>query len=249
MVLRLYADESADDAIGIFRIAGYLMTHQQWKSLDKKIEVALGPLPWFHMKEGHHKRYPEIYKKLLHTITASSVLVGFSVSVNKKEYDALTSERSGKNTLRYWMGSSYTFLVQAAMSVCGIWCSQNGLADEWIAYFFEAGHPSQGDANWSIELFRKKQYRDHAEQARYASHSFLVKEGPLSKALIPCDILAWHLTNWRRGGNQCKELQKLLGVKTLRQDFEPDDIRAVIAASKQRMQNFDKSGKPRIRHQ
>jgi hypothetical protein len=245
MVLRLYADESGDDATSNFRVAGYLMTHEQWKSLDRKIEKALGPLKWFHMKDGDHKKHPRVYKKLLTTITPKSVLVGFSVSVNRKKYDALLSERSGKNTLRYWMGSSYAFLVQAAMSVCGIWCSQQDIADEWIAYFFEAGHPSQGDANVSIELFKKKQYKEHAEQARYASHTFLAKEGPLSKVLIPCDILAWHLTNWRRGGNQCKELRKLLGVKTLSKDFEEKDIRAVITKSKHRMETVDKNGRPR----
>ena len=44
MVLRLYADESTDDATGIFRMAGYLMTHKQWKALDARIGRALGPL-------------------------------------------------------------------------------------------------------------------------------------------------------------------------------------------------------------
>jgi len=244
MILRLYADESADDATSVFRIAGYLMTHKQWKSLDRKINVALGPLPWFHMKEADHKAHPKIYKKLIRSIAPKSVLVGFSVSVNKKEYDALTSERSGKSTMRHWMGSSYAFLVQAAMSVCGNWCGANGLGNDWIAYFFEAGHPSQGDANWSVELFKKKQYREHAKQARYASHTFLAKEGPLSRALIPCDILAWHLTNWTRGGPQCKELQQLFAVKTLRKEFSSSDIRAVIAKSKVRMQSFDKKGRP-----
>jgi hypothetical protein len=245
MVLRLYADESSDDGIGVFRIAGYLMTHQQWKSLDRKIGIALGDLSWFHMKEGDYRSHPEAYKRLLCAITPKSVLIGFSVSINKKEYDALTSERSGKSTMRHWMGSSYAFLTQAAMKVCGNWCSQNGFADQWIAYFFEAGHPSQGDANSSVELFKKKQYKEHANQARYASHTFLAKEGPLSKVLIPCDILAWHLTNWSRGGNQCQELRKILAVKTLRKDFNVADIRASISKSKHRMETLDKFGRPR----
>ena len=245
MILRLYADESGDEVTGIFRIAGYLMTHKQWKGLDRRIGKALGPLHWFHMKDGDHRKHPEIYKKLLNTITPKSVLAGFSVSVNRKEYDFMLSERSGRQPLKYWIGSSYAFLVQATMSLCGSWCREQNLTDEWIAYFFEAGHSSQGDADALVKLFDKKQYREHAEQARYASHTFLAKEGPLSKALIPCDILAWHLTNWRRGGNQCKELQRLLTVNTRYKDFDSDEIRGVILKSKLRMQNFDKSGRPR----
>jgi hypothetical protein len=245
MVLRLYADESIDDATGIFRVAGYLMTHRQWKSLDRKISNALGTLLWFHMNEGDHKKHPHIYKKLLNIITPKAVLAGFSVSVNKKEYDTLLSERSGKQPLKYWMGSSYAFLVQSAMSLCGIWCREQSLTDEWIAYFFEAGHPSQGDADAFVKLFDKKQYKAHAVQARYASHTFLAKEGPLSKALIPCDILAWHLTNWRRGGNQSKELQRLFAVNTRYKDFDSGEIRALIAKSKRRMESFDKAGRPR----
>ena len=145
----------------------------------------------------------------------------------------------------YLCAVSYAFLVQATMSLCGSWCREQNLTDEWIAYFFEAGHSSQGDADALVKLFDKKQYREHAEHARYASHTFLAKEGPLSKALIPCDILAWHLTNWRRGGNQCKELQRLLTVNTRYKDFDSDDIRGVILKSKLRMQNFDKAGRPR----
>jgi hypothetical protein len=153
MILRLYADESGDDGNGIFRVAGYLMTERQWKALDRRIGKALGPLEWFHMKDGDHKKHPKIYKKLLRIITPKSVLAAFSVSVNKNEYDAMLSERVGRQPLKYWMGSSYAFLVQAAMGLCGIWCREQDLTDEWIAYFLEAGHPSQGDADAFVKLF------------------------------------------------------------------------------------------------
>lgn len=66
MILRLYADESGDEVTGIFRIAGYLMTHKQWKDLDKRIGNALGPLDWFHMKDGglEARRKPSAIGKL-----------------------------------------------------------------------------------------------------------------------------------------------------------------------------------------
>jgi hypothetical protein len=245
LILRFYADESGDDENGIFRVAGYLMTDKQWKSLDKKIGRALGDLPWFHMKEGHHRRHPKVYRKLLRAINPNSVLAGFSVSVNKREYDSIVSERIGKQPLKYWFGSMYAFLIQAVMSLCGEWCTKENRADEWIAYFFEAGHPSEGDANVAVELMKAKQYKQHAETARYASHAFLAKQGPLSKALIPCDILAWHLTKWRRGGNQCKELIYLLKTRTQYEDFTSDDIRKIVAKYKERWKTHDKHGKPR----
>ena len=106
-------------------------------------------------------------------------MVGFSVSVNKRDYDSLLSERVGKHALRYYIGSSYAFLVQSLMRTCGIWCSEQYLSDEWIAYFFESGHPSQGDADALIKLFKKDQYEKIVEKTRYTSHTFLAKEGHL----------------------------------------------------------------------
>jgi hypothetical protein len=243
MVLRFYADESGDDHSGIVRIAGYLMTGEQWAALDAEIGRALGSLRWFHMRERDHLKHPHIYNGLLRTITPKTVLHGISVSVNRREYDALVSEPSGKKTLKQWMGGHYAFLVQAAMSLCGVVCREQERLDDWIAYFFEAGHPSEGDANTSVKLFEKEQYHGHVEAAKYASHTFLKKEGPLSRALIPCDILAWHLTNWRRGGNQCAELTELLRTPTRHIDFTAEEIRQTIAKSKLRMATFDKHGR------
>ena len=111
--------------------------------------------------------------------------------------------------------------------------------------FAIVGESNWGKSNTLYELFKKRQYRGHAEQARYASHTFLAKEGPLSKVLIPCDILAWHLTNWKRSGKQSPDLRRLIKVKTLTQDVDASGIAAMIAESKQRMQSFDKSGRPR----
>ena len=90
------------------------------------------------------------------------------------------------------------------------------------------GHPNQGDADAFVQLFKKKQYREHGTRARYASQTFLPKEGPLSKALIPSDILAWHLTNWRRGANQCKELKHLFRTNTFYKDFDSEQIVASL---------------------
>ena len=244
MMLRFYADESGDDRSGIVRIAGYLMTDEQWKRIDSGVDDALGRLRWFHMKTADRMAHPRAYKRLLQTISPRSVLCGVSVSVNRKEYDALASERSGKETMKSWMGSHYSFLVQAAMHLCGIMCREQQRLDDWIAYFFESGHPSEGDANVSVNLFAKRQYRGQAEAARYASHTFLAKEGPLSKALIPCDILAWHLTRAQREGEPSEELRQLLQTPACYKNFTADDIRWSIARSKLRMDTFNRHGRP-----
>ncbi len=245
MVLRLYADESADDMSGVFRISGYLMTDAQWKSLDEKIGAALGPLKGFHMKDGDHKKHPETYRLLLNLIVPKAILAGFSVSVNKHEYDKILSERQGQQTMKYWMGSSYAFLVQSIMAICGEWCREHALTEELIAYFFEAGHPSEGDANALVGLFQEPQYKDHLLTARYASHTFLAKEGPISNVLIPSDILAWHLTNRQRGKNQMEELTTLLHVQTKYIDYNADEIRKMVIQFKKRWQTHDKLGRPR----
>ncbi len=221
------------------------MTHDQWVAIDREIETALGSLNWFHMKEGDHKSHPVVYNKLLGMLHPDSVLAGLSVSVLKKEYDDIMSAKSGKQPMKYWIGGPYTFLVQSLLSLCGEWCRQNDKTGDQIAYFFEAGHPSQNEADYFIKLFSKEQYKKTGMVARLASLSFLPKEGPLSRALILSDILAWHLTNWRRGGNQSPELQKLLEVTTYYRDYSADDISKLLAQSKQRMKDFDKSGKRR----
>ncbi|MGC9199442.1 MAG: hypothetical protein ACP5E5_10985 [Acidobacteriaceae bacterium] len=80
-----------NDAKTLWNLSGYLMTEAQSASLDERIQEARGELPCFHMKEGHHRKHPEIYQKLVNLITPHTVLCGLSVPFFLSEFNKLTS--------------------------------------------------------------------------------------------------------------------------------------------------------------
>jgi Protein of unknown function (DUF3800) len=102
--------------------------------------------------------------------------------------------------------SNYTFACWQALLAVRYWCRDQNYKGE-IAYFFEAGHQSQAEANEIMDrIFTIPELRD---QYRYSSHSFVQKK---KVPLLQCaDILAWH---W------CNQLQRdKRGEFRLRRDF------------------------------
>jgi len=64
-MLKFYGDESVDDATSLMHVSGYLMTEEQYIGLDEAVQVARGDLAYFHMKEGHYWKYPDVYQSLV----------------------------------------------------------------------------------------------------------------------------------------------------------------------------------------
>jgi hypothetical protein len=224
MMLRFYADDSGGSNKDRLRVAGYLMTDKQWLSIDSEIAAALGDLKWFHMKDGNHVEHPEVYKQLLAVIRPESVMAGFSVSLDLKDYKlAFKSGKKGNSIVRQ-VGTPYGLVLRQLLDLCGTWLVASERTTDWIAYCFESGHPNSGDAHRFMEQLATGKLVLPKLKARYASHNFLAKFGPCSKALIPADILAWHLTRWNREGPQPAELQKLLQVPTRYIDLSASDL-------------------------
>lgn len=83
VMLKSYSDESRRPASPFLTVAGYVMTESQFKALNEKWRVALDGLPYFHMKEGHHRKYPKIYAALLDLITPDHMIAGFHVALHE----------------------------------------------------------------------------------------------------------------------------------------------------------------------
>ena len=67
-MLKLYADESVDNDTSLMNLSGYLMNENQFVALDEAVRQVRGDLPYFHMREAHYSKYPEIYQKLVNLI-------------------------------------------------------------------------------------------------------------------------------------------------------------------------------------
>ena len=245
--LKFYGDESGDSDSSLFRVSGYLMTDEQFERWDSGIRAALGnELKYFHMNEGHHLSHPEIYRSLISLIGPDSVLAGFDVSLYESEYNQEALQIRNKQSLKYWIGDAYTFALQVLISRCGEWVADNLAADEYIAYFFESGHPREGNAGYFLNQLPSRPQEAQRVRARYASHTFIAKDGPLGYLISPCDILGWHLTNWQRSGNpQCDGLKSLLKTQTIYRHYSADDIRAQFKKQIAYWQTVTSKGRPR----
>ncbi len=225
LLLASYSDESSTD-FPILTVAGYLMTGEQFKALDLAWRAALGELPYFHMNEGHHWKHRKIYGELLKCITPESVTCGISASVDVNAFDLVTKEKRGNQSLKYWFGGAYAYCVGIYMSTVGEWVAANRPEELFVAYFMEAGHERQGEADMFLKLVASKlEYRQTKRDYRYGSHTFIDKKEDPGRVLQCADMLAWHLSDFHKnGGRYSSDLQHLLKVPTHYRHMLPDDI-------------------------
>lgn len=224
MILKMYADESIDPNSSLMNLSGYLMTEDQFVTLDHAVISARGELPYFHVKENHAVEHPEIYKSLVALINPRSVLCGFSVSLKIHEYDAITDVRFRNQTTRYWMGNYYTYALGHIMAYVSEIVSLSEHRDDLIAFVFENGHPSQGEANMFWSQLSLKKYEELKRAYRYASHTFVDGKGPLGSVLQLCDILANNVTRSWVDGKETAEFKSLVQTQTFIEHHEAEDI-------------------------
>jgi hypothetical protein len=242
-MLKLYADESVNDATSLINLSGYLMTEDQFAALDEKIQKARGDLPYFHMKEGHHKKHPQVYQKIVDLITPQAVLCGISVSFFLNEFNKLMSLKTNGQSLKYWFGGSCTFATGAMMALCSGWLNQSPHRNELVAYVFENG-PFQEDANTFWAKLSLPRYKKRKESYHYASHTFVDGKGPLGSVLQVCDILAWNLNKMQREKKKSPELNRLFVTPTLYKHHGGDDIARNLHLTLDHWYTHDKHGKP-----
>ena len=206
----LYADESSTDAAGLLTIAGYLIGSKALVSLTEAWATALGPLEYFHMSEGHYRAHPDIYHALLGLMTSDHLVVGFAASVNQTEYKRVMGQKLHGRPLRYWFGGSYSFCVTAIAYLANKWLDANNPEEQDLAYVFEAGHASQGEADTFLHMINRDRWlADQRRILRYFSHTFMDGKRKESGALQAADILAWHITTAIRDAKPREECRIL----------------------------------------
>lgn len=199
-MLKFYADESRDPKTSLIFAAGLLMTEPQAMSLEADVKRALGPLPYFHMREGHAKQHPDIYAALKKLIVKGRVLFGVSGSISEREHNALLSQRLNGQKLSTWMGKPYTYLVGHTMRTAATAVDHLHLGSAVkVDYTFEAGHPNQGDAEFFWSQLSSGRFPETAAYYRYAGHHFVDGKGPAGSILQLCDLFCWHVrrTCWQ----------------------------------------------------
>jgi Protein of unknown function (DUF3800) len=188
-----YFDESGShEGSPILCVAGYIIEKlraveltRQWNEVLRKYE-----LPFFRMSDCAHgngpfggmtKQQRLQIEMLMVGIIKKWTVQGIAVTVNSDEFEKLMP----KHPL---IGSPYSFSAHTLLGGVYEWISQQRMSPiDKMAYFFEAGHQSQGEANaimnklFEIEKFRK--------DYRYAGHSFVPKDS--TPAVQAADLLAW----------------------------------------------------------
>jgi hypothetical protein len=189
--LECYFDESGShDGSPVLCVAGYLFEKDQCKILDLKWKEVLDryQLPYFRMSACAHGQKPfdnlspqqciDVEKEMIQLINQHALL-GVALAVNEHDYNVLFE---GKNPA----GSPYSFACWQILAGIRAWIMKNQFRGE-VAYFFEAGHASQPEANTLMHrIFKNESLR---RGYCYAGHGFVdkVKVRPVQTA----DILAW----------------------------------------------------------
>jgi hypothetical protein len=127
--------------------------------------------------------------------------VGWSFTLCEGEFDAYMSGAA-------LFGSAYSWACLMSLTGVHQWIEETGF-DGKIAYFFEAGHKYQKQANWVMNQIYSGAYM--RKKFRYAAHSFVDKQ--IVRPIQSADMLAWHQAKWIKD-------KYILGRETLRKDFK-----------------------------
>ncbi|MDP1874298.1 DUF3800 domain-containing protein [Phenylobacterium sp.] len=201
----VYIDESGThDGSPVMCVAGYLFLKaganrftKKWGKVLKRekipffhmVDFAPGNSPFDHM---HKQKRIEVEKELIATIHDCAVF-GFSVTVDEREYNEIITPKPS-------IGGAYSFCLRGCLAAISDWRKRTNFRGE-IAYFFEAGHRDQSEANRIMhEVFQHEEAR---RRFAYGNHTFVEKTKvvPLQSA----DLLAWLWRNdFIRGMNNVR---------------------------------------------
>ncbi len=189
------------------------MTETQFKALNDNWKIALGGLPYFHMKEGHHKKYPKVYAALLDLITPEHMTIGFHAALHEPYFNELTNVKLHGHHLRYWFGGAYNCCLLAYMRAVGEWLKNNIPDEKRVAYFFDAGDARAGEADMFIKMIASdKTYEAQKVQYRYTSHTWLDGKSDVGRVLQASDILAWHFSYFLKHKEWLPEGKRIVRV-------------------------------------
>jgi uncharacterized protein DUF3800 len=191
-LVEAYFDESGShDGSPVLCVAGYIYEKRHAVKLDAEWKEALDrfSLPYFHMVDCAHGNPPfdalsmeeriDVQKRMIEIIKRH-MSQGNIVWTRERLYDKCTDALAT-------FGGAYTWCCYMCLVAVHTWAEDTNFDGE-IAYFFEAGHKYQKQANALMHQIAK--IPEIRRSMRYASHSFVdkVQARPIQSA----DILAWH---------------------------------------------------------
>jgi len=228
LLYNLYADESYSTKEGNLSVCGYLIGSKALPFFTEKWAEALGPLPYFHMSEGHHKSHPDIYRKLLRLISCDHFVAAFSATVHQRAYRDVMRYRLHGHPALYWFGGAYSFCVSAIADLANRWLNANNPGEKDMAYIFEAGDGRRGEADWALQMFNSDPYLvEMKRRIRYFSHVFVDGKRKEAGALQAADILAWHVVKSDEGTRPPDDVREaLLAVRCYQVYYTADDLRS-----------------------
>lgn len=211
MLVNAYFDESIGSVkmvhprdgsrlvIGTICIAGYLVKAEQAKRLSEEWQAILDKfgLPYFHMVDCAHGNdvFAALDKRDRIQVAARMIGIikrrtmrGIGISLNVNQFTALMPPDHPL------IKTPYTLCARGLLDGVQEWIEANNYTGD-VAYFFEAGHASQPEANRLMQVvFGDPKLR---KALRYAGHSFVPKEQ--SAGVQAADLLAWQFhTETRR---------------------------------------------------
>jgi hypothetical protein len=192
-LVEAYFDESGShDDSPVLCVAGYIMEAEEAKRFGSEWRAVLEPhgLSAFHMVDCAHgnEEFADIPKPTRIEIATQCIALvnryawaGLGASISAAEYAELMPEHPN-------LGGAYNFLLWNCLFGVRHWLDVTKWEHD-VAYFFEAGHKHQGEANRIMDLA----FRDPAARAQlhHAGHAFVDKKK--SPAIQAADLFAWQL--------------------------------------------------------
>jgi len=195
MLLEAYFDESGShDGSEVLCVAGYVFEKINCLQLDADWAQVLRDysLPFFRMTDCAHGNKPFAHLSKPQRIAAETrmieiirkyMAVGVSVTVRESDFYEWTKAPN------YLFGSAYTWCCYMCLIGVAGWVYHNKI-DAEIAYFFEAGHQHQKQANAVMASVLDE------PDFRYKAHAFLKKQN--ARPLQSADLLAWQAATFRK---------------------------------------------------
>jgi hypothetical protein len=217
-----YFDESmGPHRLPMTSVAGYLFEPNAYLDFDKGMRKLLRDNEmcffrtqdcfhldgWFKQFRGTDSKRPnEIEREVIGLIRKHAVL-GVGAAVSEARYLLLQPA-----IVDLVMGGAYSMLCQWCLAEIGLWCDRNNFNGK-IAYFFEAGCPSQKDANAILDKISRNP--EFVRRYRYGSHGFIPKMR--MRGLQAGDMLAWFS---RREAEEVGKILEGVRPRDRRKDFQ-----------------------------
>lgn len=190
--------DGSERVLNTLCIAGYLVEAERAKRLSDDWQAVLDEfgLPYFHMVDCAHGNgvFGALSKRDRTQVAARMIgnikrwtYRGIGMSLNVSQFYALMPPEHP------FIRTPYTLCFHAMTGGVQNWIKENKFPEK-VAFFFEAGHASQSEANRLMQIIVSDS--ELRKNLHYAGHAFVPKED--SAGVQAADLLAWQFNRETR---------------------------------------------------